>query len=92
LRIWKGEDGKVHYTGFSSIWPGDIPNYQLTCPGSSEQPRMSLFAAVGWFATDGDNDLLPADRKSFSGNFISQPAPANKVHHSYSFRCTMLRC
>jgi hypothetical protein len=48
---------------------------------------MILYAAVGFFVTDGDKDELAPDGKSFGGDFQNQPAPGIKVRHRYSFRC-----
>jgi hypothetical protein len=91
LRIWE-DGGRLHHSGGSGPWPGDIPSYTVTCPAATNPaertPTMMLMAALGWFATDGDRDQVAADGKSFSGDFTSSPAPgAITVRHRYSFRC-----
>jgi hypothetical protein len=85
LNIWP-EGGRMHHSGGNGPWPGDIPTYTVTC-SNGQSTTMILYAAVGFFVTDGDKDELAPDGKSFGGDFQNQPAPGIKVHHRYSFRC-----
>jgi hypothetical protein len=84
LRIWT-EAGTRHYSGSSGEWPGNLPQYNINCQGQTMQ--QVLFGALGFFATDSDNDVLPPGALSFGGKFTNQPQAGNTVEHSYSFRC-----
>ncbi len=85
LHIWN-ENGRMHHSGTNGPWPGDLPQYTLSCP---EGPvERVLTGALGFFVTDFAQDSLATDGKSFGGNFaITDHAPAITTTHKYLFRC-----
>jgi len=80
--------GKLHASGEDGPWPGPDPTYTIRCSNGTSYEQI-LYASLGFFMTDPDNDLLAPDGKSFSGNFATSPStPANTARHKYLFRCT----
>jgi len=85
LRVWQ-EGGQLHHSGSSGPWPGDIPRFTISCP--NETVELALIAALGFFVTDFNRDLLAPNGRSFSGDHTSSAGPGVTTRHRYSFRCT----
>lgn len=86
LNIWN-DGGKMRVSGTQGPWPGVDPTYTIRCSdGTTFEQHLGV--SLGFFQTDPDRNELAADGKSFSGNFLTNPAtPAKSAHHIYSFHC-----
>jgi hypothetical protein len=83
LTVWQ-EGGQWHHSGTNGPWPGDIPQYTITCPNGSA--TLAFHAALGFFVTDFNNDLVAPNGRSFSGDHTSRLGDIT-TRHRYTFRC-----